>query len=143
MAPSVASPREPAKCQNVVGFDAAKKGITVVDSLSRNDSDPDAMPALHRPLQFLALAVTTSAFSAMALADTLVDIYELALENDAQLKAQVAQYNADIELEKLALAPLLPQARAGYSYSDSETTPPDPTWYLIRTPLIQGSIRLM
>ena len=78
------------------------------------------MPALHRPLQFLALAVTTSAFSAMASADTLVDIYELALENDAQLKAQVAQYNADIELEKLALAPLLPQARAGYSYTDSE-----------------------
>ena len=78
------------------------------------------MPALHRPLQFLALAVTTSAFSAVAFADTLVDIYELALENDAQLKAQVAQYNADIELEKLALAPLLPQASAGYSYTDSE-----------------------
>jgi outer membrane protein len=50
-----------------------------------------------------------------ASADTLVDIYELALENDALLKSRVAQYNADIELEKLALAPLLPQARAGYS----------------------------
>ena len=49
--------------------------------------------------------------SAVASADTLVDIYELALENDAQLKAQVAQYNADIELEKLALAPLLHRPR--------------------------------
>ena len=56
-----------------------------------------------------------------AQAETLVDIYELALENDAQLKAQVAQYKADIELEKLALAPLLPQARMGYSFADSET----------------------
>ncbi|GIR70177.1 MAG: hypothetical protein CM15mP74_14280 [Halieaceae bacterium] len=118
--PKCSKPPEPTKCQNVVGFDAAKRRITVVDSPSRNDSDPDAMPALHRPLQFLALAVTTSAFSAVAFADTLVDIYELALENDAQLKAQVAQYNADVELEKLALAPLLPQASAGYSYTDSE-----------------------
>ena len=63
--------------------------------------------------------MTTSAFSAVASADTLVDIYELALENDAQLKAQVAQYNADIELENCA-APLLPQARAGCSYTDAE-----------------------
>jgi outer membrane protein len=63
-------------------------------------------------------------------ADTLVDIYELALENDALLKVSVAQYNADIELEKLALAPLLPQARAGYSFTDSENDSTSPNVYL-------------
>ena len=63
-------------------------------------------------------------------ADTLLDIYELALENDALLKSRVAQYNADIELEKLALAPLLPQARAGYSITDSETDTTSPNVYL-------------
>ena len=66
----------------------------------------------------LFLAGRSLCFAAQA--DTLVDIYELALENDAQLKTQIAQYNADIELEKLALAPLLPQAGAGYSFTDSE-----------------------
>ena len=92
------------------------------------------MPTLHRPIGTLFTRVTTSAtvtakiatalaaglLATTSQAETLVDIYELALENDAQLKAQIAQYNADIELEKLALAPLLPQARAGYSYADSE-----------------------
>ena len=63
-------------------------------------------------------------------ADTLVDIYELALENDALLKSRVAQYNADIELEKLALAPLLPQGRAGYTITDSEADTTSPNVYL-------------
>ena len=84
------------------------------------------MPALHRP-QISSARRDHQRLLAMASADTLVDIYELALENDAQLKAQVAQYNADIELEKLALAPLLPQARAGYSYTDSENDSTRPT----------------
>jgi len=65
-----------------------------------------------------------------ASADTLVDIYELALENDALLKSRVAQYNADIELEKLALAPLLPQGRAGYTITDSEADTTSPNVYL-------------
>ena len=96
------------------------------------------MPPLHRHLQFLTLAVTTGAFSPAALADTLVDIYELALENDAQLRSQVAQYNADIELEKLALAPLLPQARAGYSFSDSETDSTRPNLVFNQNPADPG-----
>lgn len=80
------------------------------------------------PLWFnLALC---SMLSAPALADTLVDIYELALENDALLKSRVAQYNADIELEKLALAPLLPQARAGYTVTDSETETTSPNLFV-------------
>ena len=64
------------------------------------------------PLTALA-AFVLSCVSLTAQADTLVDIYELALENDALLKAKVAQYGADLELENLALAPLLPQATAG------------------------------
>jgi len=80
------------------------------------------------PLWFnLALC---SMLSAPTLADTLLDIYELALENDALLKSRVAQYNADIELEKLALAPLLPQARAGYTVTDSETETTSPNLFV-------------
>ena len=62
------------------------------------------MPKLHFPTRALTAAVFSSSLCFAAQADTLVDIYELALENDAQLKAQIAQYSADIELEKLALA---------------------------------------
>lgn len=83
------------------------------------------MPSPHRPigtlLQRLGTSLAAGMLATTSQAETLVDIYELALKNDAQLKTQIAQYNADIELEKLALAPLLPQARAGYSFSDSET----------------------
>jgi outer membrane protein len=71
-----------------------------------------------------------SVLSAPSTADTLVDIYELALENDALLRSRVAQYNADIELEKLALAPLLPQARAGYTVTDAENDTTSPNVYL-------------
>ena len=78
------------------------------------------MPTLPLSIRALIVTVLSGALCVAAQADTLVDIYELALENDAQLKTQIAQYNADIELEKLALAPLLPQARAGYSFTDSE-----------------------
>ena len=54
--------------------------------------------------------------------ESLLDIYEIALDNDAQLKAEIAQYRADLELKTLALAPLLPQVRTGISRSirDSE-----------------------
>ena len=60
----------------------------------------------------------------LALSESLLDIYEIALNNDAQLKAETAQYRADLELKTLALAPLLPQVRTGVSRSirDSEST---------------------
>ncbi len=56
--------------------------------------------------------------------ESLLDIYEIALDNDAQLKAEIAQYRADLELKQLALAPLLPQVRLGASRAlrDSENT---------------------
>ena len=97
------------------------------------------MPVLHRPVgTVLAALFTTLASGLLATAshaETLVDIYELALENDAQLKAQVAQYKADLELEKLALAPLLPQARAGYSFTDSENDSTRPNLVFTEDPL--------
>jgi outer membrane protein len=89
----------------------------------------NARPKPSAPSAWLTFAVC-SLLAGPSSADTLVDIYELALENDALLKSRVAQYNADIELEKLALAPLLPQARAGYSITDSETDTTSPNVYL-------------
>ena len=59
--------------------------------------------------------------SAMSGADTLTDIYELALENDAQLKAQQAQYKANLETERLGLSRLLPQVNASYDYTRTDT----------------------
>jgi outer membrane protein len=54
-------------------------------------------------------------------ADSLRDIYELALENDAQLKAEEAQYLANRETEKLARSRLLPQVGANYTKGGSDT----------------------
>ena len=89
----------------------------------------NAPPLPYSPSIWLIMALC-SALSAPTLADTLVDIYELALENDALLKSRVAQYRADLELEKLALAPLLPQARAGYTITDSEAETTSPNVYI-------------
>jgi outer membrane protein len=58
--------------------------------------------------------------SAISQAESLRDIYELALENDAQLKTEEAQYLARKETENLSRAALLPQVNTSYSYVDSE-----------------------
>lgn len=71
---------------------------------------------------------TVVAFSSMALflcsfsvqAESLRDIYELALENDSQLKAEEATYLAARETENLSRSALLPQITGSYSYSDSD-----------------------
>ena len=65
-----------------------------------------------------ALALSISASSLQA--DSLRDIYELALENDAQLKAEEAVYLARREVENLGRSQLLPQVSTAYSYQDSE-----------------------
>lgn len=72
------------------------------------------------PRALLAAAIATS-LSCASQAESLRDIYELALENDATLKAQQAQYLAGLEDEKAALSALLPQVTAGYSYENSDT----------------------
>ncbi len=80
------------------------------------------MKASKRPL---TLALSTSilglALTLMlpAQADTLQDIYELALRNDARLKAAEATYRANLEVEKQARGALLPQIVGEASYTDS------------------------
>ena len=71
-----------------------------------------------------AIASTTLILAPLASSESLLDIYEIALDNDAQLRAETAQYRADLELKTLALAPLLPQVNTGVSRSmrDSEST---------------------
>ena len=71
-----------------------------------------------------AIAGTTLLMAPIAASESLLDIYEIALDNDAQLRAETAQYRADLELKTLALAPLLPQVNTGVSRSmrDSENT---------------------
>ena len=72
---------------------------------------------------------TVVALSALALslasvnlqADSLRDIYELALENDAQLKSEEAVYLARRETEVLGRSQLLPQISTAYSYQNSDT----------------------
>jgi outer membrane protein len=54
-----------------------------------------------------------------AVADSLRDIYELAVKNDAKLKAAAASYRATVETEKQARSRLLPQLNADGSYSAS------------------------
>lgn len=74
----------------------------------------------------LLLASIAALLATGAQAESLRDIYELALENDATLKAQQAQYLASLEDENAALSRLLPQVSASYSYqnSDTDTTSP-------------------
>ena len=66
------------------------------------------------------IALAFSISSASLHAESLRDIYELALENDAQLKAEEAQYLAGLESEKLSLSRLLPQINANYDYTDTD-----------------------
>lgn len=67
----------------------------------------------------LALTVSIAAWPARA--NSLLDIYELALENDAQLKTEEAQYLANREAENAGLSALLPQIGAQYARSGSDT----------------------
>ncbi len=69
----------------------------------------------------VALSSLALCLSAASLpADSLRDIYELALENDAQLKAEEAVYLARRETENLSRSALLPQVSAAYSYQNSD-----------------------
>jgi len=66
-----------------------------------------------------ALALSIGSFASAA--ESLRDIYELALENDAQLKAEEAVYLARRETEVLGRSALLPQVVSSYSYQNSDT----------------------
>ncbi|MFT4614415.1 MAG: outer membrane protein [Bacteroidia bacterium] len=67
----------------------------------------------------MSLALFLCSFSLHA--ESLRDVYELALENDAQLKSEQAVYLARKESEVIGRAALLPQVTGSYTYQDSET----------------------
>ena len=59
--------------------------------------------------------------SASASAETLTEIYELALQNDPQLRAAGAAYRAARENKAISRAGLLPQASLSAEYSESDS----------------------
>ncbi len=67
-----------------------------------------------------ALTLTIAAgFSSFSQAETLAEVYSLALENDHQLKADHAAYMASKENYAVGLAGLLPQINATVDYSST------------------------
>ncbi|MCR9105448.1 MAG: TolC family outer membrane protein [Gammaproteobacteria bacterium] len=68
-------------------------------------------------LATLALSLTSVSLQAASLRD----IYELALENDAQLKSEEATYLAARETEVLGRSQLLPQVTSSYSVQNSDS----------------------
>jgi len=69
----------------------------------------------------LYLAIGLLAFAPLgASANSLLDIYELALKNDAQIRADRASYEAGKEYAAIARAGLLPQVNARYEYTDNK-----------------------
>ena len=68
----------------------------------------------------LGLAGALCLGSAQLHADSLQDIYALALENDHQLKADTAAYQANKEALTIGRSGLLPQVSATASYSDTD-----------------------
>ncbi len=73
------------------------------------------MISLHRTRNFI-LCVTLSLGSALSHADTLREIYELALKNDGKLRIAEATFKANLETEQQARAALLPQINGDASY---------------------------
>ncbi len=71
----------------------------------------------------LTAALFSSALSAnIGYSDTLLDVYELALQNDPQLKAAEATYRANREAENLGRAALLPQISGQASFQQLDAT---------------------
>lgn len=70
-------------------------------------------------LYLLLGLLAASPFSASA--DTLQDIYELALKNDSQLKADQAAYAAGLENRTIGRAGLLPLVNASANYTENDT----------------------
>ena len=74
---------------------------------------------------FLIVAVAFLA-PQLAVSDSLVDIYESALENDPVLRAARATFNADREGKNISRAALLPQLSITGEYKESETDDSSP-----------------
>jgi len=71
-------------------------------------------------LKNLVVSCSIALFAHNASADSLLDVYQQALANDAQLQAAKANYNAGREAKNLGLANLLPNASASYTRSERD-----------------------
>jgi len=76
---------------------------------------------MNFPLRPLLAAIALCAGSTSIMADTLTDIYDLALKNDPTLKAAEASYRSDMEFEKQALSTIVPQISASASYGEQDS----------------------
>ncbi|GAB1265471.1 TolC family outer membrane protein [Aurantivibrio infirmus] len=77
-----------------------------------------AIPSVKKTLYAIG-ASCLFVISPLSSADSLLEIYQKALENDPQLKADKANYDAGMENKKIGLAGLLPSISGGASYTDS------------------------
>ncbi|MFT6758016.1 MAG: outer membrane protein, partial [Chitinophagales bacterium] len=77
------------------------------------------MALLELTLKKLPLLAALLFSASATMADTLTDIYELALKNDPTLRAAQANYRAGLESENIGLSGLLPQITANVNYTDS------------------------
>jgi outer membrane protein len=77
------------------------------------------MALLELKLKKLPLLAALLFSASATMADTLTDIYELALKNDPTLRAAQANYRAGLESENIGLSGLLPQINANVNYTDS------------------------
>jgi outer membrane protein len=77
------------------------------------------MALLELTLKKLPLLAALLFSASATMADTLTDIYELALKNDPTLRAAQANYRAGLESENIGLSGLLPQINANVNYTDS------------------------
>ncbi len=75
------------------------------------------MKPILRPIIASFIIFTGSTFS---YGETLSEIYELAIKNDATLKAAEATYRSNLEFEKQALSTILPQINATASYGEQD-----------------------
>jgi outer membrane protein len=66
----------------------------------------------------LSIACCLVSFSSKA--ETLLEIYELATQNDREYQANIARFNADKEAVNIARGGLLPQITGNVSYSDED-----------------------
>jgi|SaaInl5LU_22_DNA_1037371.scaffolds.fasta_scaffold01403_2 outer membrane protein len=93
------------------------------------------MQTIKKHLLIAAVAVFAPQ---LAVSDSLVDIYESALNNDPVLKAARANFNADREIKNLTRAALLPQIAASGEYRESETTDNSRTTFIIEGQILSS-----
>ena len=78
----------------------------------------------------ITLSMASISFSSLSYADSLADIYELALINDPTLQAAEANYKAGREIKSQAIAQLLPHLSGSATYSESDRSSSDKRYFV-------------